>query len=371
MWLGVLVYLISLAGTLLLKVDQARLYAVALLLVAATLAVVVWGHFCWPTIFAAGVLPTNPRDWRSGYLLSWAGIGGSGLLIIAADIYQAANPSEVFGPAGWLWIVSLAMLLTSAVVWARVNKVNQATASMATASIEVRPIASTLPVRRVTENGQRPHSPISSALQTIQKPGWRGWERVVFASIVVIAFALRLWNLNDYPNNIYPDEIMTGSVATQSFISGKSASVFSTVWSGIDLPALWFLIVSLFLRLGGDLLSTLRLPAALFGAATVVPFYFLVREVWGRAAAIAGSAILAFSASNVHYSRLALNNIVTQFFWVACFLFLLRGLRSRNPLDWTVAGLIAGVSEYFYYGTRLLPFILAAFFTLGLTQEAS
>ncbi len=184
----------------------------------------------------------------------------------------------------------------------------------------------------------------------------------MFASIVVIAFALRLWNLSDYPNNIYPDEIMTGSVATQSFISGKSASVFSTVWSGIDLPALWFLIVSVFLRLGDDLLSTLRLPAALFGAATVIPFYFLVREVWGRAAAIAGSAILAFSASNVHYSRLALNNIVTQFFWVACFLFLLRGLRSRNPLDWVVAGLIAGVSEYFYYGTRLLPFILAAFF---------
>jgi 4-amino-4-deoxy-L-arabinose transferase-like glycosyltransferase len=113
---------------------------------------------------------------------------------------------------------------------------------------------------------------------------------------------------------------------------------------------------------GGHLLNVLRLPSALFGAATVVPFYFLVRGVWGRVAAIAGSAILAFSASNLHYSRLALNNIVTQFFWTACFLFLLRGLRSRRPLDWALAGLFAGLSEHFYYGTRLLPFILAAFF---------
>jgi hypothetical protein len=82
---------------------------------------------------------------------------------------------------------------------------------------------------------------------------------------------------------------------------------------------------------------------------------------WGRYAAIAGTAILAFSASNIHYSRLALNNITTQFFWTACFFFLLHGLRSRRPLDWALAGLSAGLSEYFYYGTRLLPFILILF----------
>ena len=105
----------------------------------------------------------------------------------------------------------------------------------------------------------------------------------------------------------------------------------------------------------------LRLPAALFGAATTVPFYFMVRGVWGRTAAIAGTAILAFSASNVHFSRLALNNIVTQFFWALCFCFLLRGLRSRRAVDWLVAGLAAGLSEHFYYGTRLLPFVLLLF----------
>jgi hypothetical protein len=58
---------------------------------------------------------------------------------------------------------------------------------------------------------------------------------------------------------------------------------------------------------------------------------------------------------------LALNNIVTQFFWATCFFFLLRALRSRRPSDWVLAGLSAGLSEYFYYGTRLLPFILAMF----------
>jgi 4-amino-4-deoxy-L-arabinose transferase-like glycosyltransferase len=86
----------------------------------------------------------------------------------------------------------------------------------------------------------------------------------------------------------------------------------------------------------------LRLPAALFGAATVVPLYGLIRGTWGKCAAVAGTAILAFSASNIHYSRLALNNITTQFFWTVCFFFLLRALRSRRPLDWVLAGLPAG-----------------------------
>jgi dolichyl-phosphate-mannose-protein mannosyltransferase len=156
---------------------------------------------------------------------------------------------------------------------------------------------------------------------------------------------------------------MTGTVATQAYINptGPRPSVFSTVWSGIDLPAFWFWIVAVFLKVGGTSLSMLRLPAALFGAATALPLYGLIRGTWGRCAAITGTAIMAVSVSNVHYSRLGLNNIVTQFFWATCFFYLLRGLRSRQPSDWALAGLAAGLSEYFYYGTRLLPFILLVF----------
>src|SRR5204862_85373 len=66
-------------------------------------------------------------------------------------------------------------------------------------------------------------------------------------------------------------------------------------------------------------------------------------------------------AANVHYGRMALNNITTPFFWTTCFFFIVRGLRRRSLADWTLAGLAAGVSEHFYYGTRLLPFILIAF----------
>ena len=246
------------------------------------------------------------------------------LLVLAADLRYAVAPNETFGLAGILWIAGIGLLLCPALFGS--------------------------------------HS-LWGFFSVPSLPRWPTWEIALLVALFFLALLSRVWNLTNFPDNIYPDEIMTGTVATQSYLSPTTPPppVFSTLWSGIDLPAVWFWIVAEFLKLGGTSLAMLRLPAALFGAATVVPLYALIRGTWGRSAAIAGSAIMAFSISNVHYSRLALNNIVTPFFWATCFFFLLRALRSRRPSDWSLAGLSAGLSEYFYYGTRLLPFILAVF----------
>jgi len=237
-----------------------------------------------------------------------------------------AAPRDAFGLTGWLWLAGITGVIAAAAL---------------------------RPVAHARQNNREANGP----------PAWTWWEVAVVVSIGVLALALRVWDLRDFPFNIYPDEIMTGSVAERAYVSGPSTApcLFSTLWGDVELPALWFAIVAGALKLGGIGLATVRLPAALFGAATVLPFYGLVRGVWGRIAAIAGASIMAFSASNVHYSRMALNNITTPFFWTVCFFFLIRGLRSRRPTDWTLAGLAAGVSEHFYYGTRLLPFILIAF----------
>ena len=313
-WAGPIVYLIALLGTWLLANDSARAWAVLLLIVSAVLAVLLWGRQKWIAAFSSDATAgTRVNRSRSFYL---HGLSIAVPLVLAADLRYAVAPNETFGLTGILWIAGIALLLCSAF--------------------------------------------LGGALSL---PRWPAWEIALLAILFFVALLSRVWNLKNFPNNIYPDEIMTGTVATQSYVSPITLppSVFSTLWSGIDLPALWFWFVAIFLKLGGVSLAMLRLPAALFGTATVVPLYALLRGTWGRYAAIAGSIIMAFSASNVHYSRLALNNIVTQFFWATCFFFLLRALRSRRPSDWALAGLSAGLSEYFYYGTRLLPLILAVF----------
>jgi len=215
--------------------------------------------------------------------------------LVLSHVAFLTTPRATFGAAGLLWLTGIGLVIVAA---------------------SLRSVA-----------GPRNSREVSGP------PAWHWWEVAVVAGIALMALALRVWNLRDVPFNIYPDDVMTGLVAERAYLSGPSPapSVFSTLWSDIDLPALWFAIVAEAFKLGGVDLATVRLPAALFGAATVLPFYGLVRGVWGRVAAIAGASIMAFSAANVHYSRMALSNITTQFFWAVCFFFLMRGLRSGKP----------------------------------------
>lgn len=322
-WLGIAAGLLSLSGTLLLAEDSARIWSVLLLAAGCVLAILAWGGQKWPVVFAASreASEEGARLDRRCFLCL-AGFAGAGLLALSADVQFLAYPNETFGVAGWLWLAGITVLVGSGLAWPRT-----------------------------------PGNPVS------QQAGWPLWEIGALVGLTLLALALRVWDLASFPNNIYPDEIMTGQIALSSYINapGPGPSVFRTLWSGIDLPALWFLLVGASVKISGTTLAALRLPAALFGAATMLPFYALVRGIWGRAAAIGGTAIFAFSASNIHYSRLALNNIVTPFFWAACFFFIVYGLRLRQPIYWILAGLSAGLSEYFYYGTRLLPFILIVF----------
>jgi uncharacterized membrane protein len=146
-----------------------------------------------------------------------------------------AAPSETFGLAGILWIAGIALLLCSAFFGS--------------------------------------HS-LWSVSCASRFPRWPTWEMALLAVLFALALLSRAWNLRNFPDNIYPDEIMTGTLATQSYLGPTTPpSVFSTLWSGIDLPALWFWFVAVFLKLGGSSLAMLRLPAALFGAATVISLY--------------------------------------------------------------------------------------------------
>ena len=321
-WLGGVAFAVSLAATELLRLQYLRVWAVLLLVCASFLGIVAWWNIPWSRAFSAH--PDAHQQLQVGKRHSaLALLTGAVLLAAFSHVAFLSALHETFGAAGWLWLTGIALVIAAAA--------------------------------RLT--GAEHNCSAASGL-----PAWRLWEVALVAAIAAAAVVLRVWNLRDVPFNIYPDEVMTGSVAERAYLSGPAqAPVFSTLWSDIELPALWFALVAGVLKLGGIGLGVVRLPAALFGAATVLPFYGFVRCVWGRAAAIAGASIMAFSAANVHYSRMALNNITTPFFWTLCFFFIMRGLRNRRPVDWTLAGLAAGLSEHFYYGTRLLPFILLGF----------
>jgi len=155
------------------------------------LAVVLWGRRHWISEFPSdGTAPTRVNRRRLLYLL---GVTIAVLIVLAADLRYAVAPNETFGLAGILWITSIATLLCSVCV------------------------------------GRAP--PI---------PRWPRWEVVLLALLFLLALLSRVWNLTNFPDNIYPDEIMTGTVATQAYMSPPGSPPQSSARCGVGLTCLLF-----------------------------------------------------------------------------------------------------------------------------------
>jgi 4-amino-4-deoxy-L-arabinose transferase-like glycosyltransferase len=100
------------------------------------------------------------------------------------------------------------------------------------------------------------------------------------------------------------------------------------------------------IALFGDTAWTLRLPAALFGVATIPALYFLAREFAGRTEALLACLLLTVSYHHVWFSQNARGYTMLAFAAVACTALLLRGLRSGSWSCYVGYGVAAALGAY-------------------------
>ena len=192
------------------------------------------------------------------------------------------------------------------------------------------------------------------------------WELVVLGLVVVIGFLLRSYHLESLPPSLHGDEAETGLQALQ-ILDGQVDDLFTAGWYGF--PMLSFAIYALSMRVFGISVFGLRMASVVFGTLSLVPFYFLVRLLFGKQTALISTVLLTVSHWYVHFSRLGLNNILTPFFGLGAFYFLLKGLRSRKELDFVWSGLAIGFGLYTYHASRLVPLIILVFLAYRLITE--
>ncbi|MFN2468038.1 MAG: glycosyltransferase family 39 protein [Gaiellaceae bacterium] len=317
--LGALALLVgALAEALLVRAGW-REAGFALLIAAMALGVAAWGR----RGELAELLPPEAvrrrpaRHIPGASRTRLAAIGGAVLLTTASLVAWFADPGATFGPQGVLWLAGIALLLAACVRW-----------------------------RGGTSTGAG--------------PPWTRLERAAFASLVALALFTFLADLDDLPWRFHYDEAIAYREAMR-FHRGPHIPLFSTTWFDTGLPSMWFGLSGSLMHLVGTDLGGVRFSVALAGALTVAPVYGLGRLLVGRAGAFLAAFAWSTSPVVVHYSRVSILNMTTALFWAACFFFLLRGLRSRRPLDFAASGLVAGLSMYTYYGTRLLPPLLLLF----------
>jgi mannosyltransferase len=94
----------------------------------------------------------------------------------------------------------------------------------------------------------------------------------LFCAVAVIFIAVRLWHLTSY--GLFGDEVFTLWTAAQDW-----RSLFASVVGDVVHPPLFYVVLKLWIGIGGQSIFWLKLLPALFSVASVLPFFLLCREL--------------------------------------------------------------------------------------------
>lgn len=177
----------------------------------------------------------------------------------------------------------------------------------------------------------------------------RGWPLV---AVILLAFGLRVWNLEDAVH-FYVDEgnFVEGILQLWDRPYTKLLSPFNYIAAFTWVyPYLQTGSVAIF----GPNLLALRIVSVVFGTLTIPAVYALGRALFNARVALLAALLLAVFPPHIHFSRLGLNNIADPLFGTLALALLVRGLRGGHRADYALAGVMLGLTQYFYEGGRLL-----------------
>ena len=194
--------------------------------------------------------------------------------------------------------------------------------------------------------------------------GRRDW--LIVALLLAGALLLRIPYLETIPMGVDPDEASLGLSAADA-AEGLATDPFATGWA--THPTLQFFLNGLFIRGFGRTFLALRLPWAIVGSLMVVALYVLARACYGRRVGVIAGLLALGSNTAIHFSRLGLNNNGDSMFitWVLAALWIAGATGSASA--YAIAGFGLGFAQYFYFGTRAIPFVVLATLVVWLIAD--
>lgn len=203
----------------------------------------------------------------------------------------------------------------------------------------------------------------------LKLPAWEPPDRrdmLIMALLFAGALLLRVPYLETIPMGVDPDEASLGLAAADA-AEGLATDPFATGWA--THPTLQFFVHGLFIRAFGRTFFALRVPWAIAGSLMVVALYALARTCWGRRVAAVAGLLALGSNTAIHFSRLGLNNNGDSLFvtWVLAALWIAG--TTGSAWAYAAAGFGLGFAQYFYFGTRAIPFVVLATLIIWLIAD--
>ncbi len=191
------------------------------------------------------------------------------------------------------------------------------------------------------------------------------WAPVV--ALMLIAGALRFYELGAWPPGLYHDEAYNGLDALR-VLAGDHPLYFA---ANHGREPLFIYLVSLSVGWLGRSVYALRFPSALIGTSLIPATYFMARELFGRRVGLLAAAITTITLWPIHLSLISLRAGSLPLFIALSIGLGVHAYRSGRALHWIIAGVVYGLSFYTYLASRFTPLALAPTLILVLILAAA
>ena len=211
--------------------------------------------------------------------------------------------------------------------------------------------------------------------------------RLLLAILLLLAFGLRLWRIDQLPPGFHFDEafegleawhILTDPTYRPVFLEGNFGVPPLNAYANAVTFALWR-------AFGGEVGPTaMRVTAAVTGALSVLAIYALAAELrrvllpsnkatknakqssTPPLVALSGAfplwtaAVFAVMRWHIHFSRMGIEPVYVPLVWIMATWLLLRGWRTGSWLSYAGSGVALAAGMYAYQGAWVIPFLTVA-----------
>jgi len=190
----------------------------------------------------------------------------------------------------------------------------------------------------------------------------------IFILIIILGITLRIYNINNVPSGIYPDEANNGTNAYDAQINNTYKWFYP---DNNGREGLYINLMALVFKLFSVSIFTLKLPSIIMGTLTIFGVYLLSRELFISKPKIAliSSYLTAVSFWAVNFSRIAFRAIMMLPILTFSFYFIFKGIRTNKWWQFAIAGFIFGLGFHTYIAFRITPLLLFVLFFLLIFQQ--
>jgi len=294
---------------------------------------------------AWGALPhpgSDPRLWRARWWLP-AAVGASVVTFAAARAHWSDSITLAF------WLGSLGLLLIP--LWWLPRRDEPAIGTFVA--------------------GQPRWARLRSFVRT-RPPMWWG-EVVACALVAVLAAAFRLPYLERFPVMVHNDEANCGISAQQVIEAWRQGRpfLFGTAGGFYDFPYLGFVPSALFQLAFPPNLYGHRLANVALSLLALLCLYLLVRDLWGRTAALLAVGLGGTAHFVVHWSRSGLHSGHATFLAVVAPFLAWQAVRSGRALWFAMLGCCLGACLMTYNAAFVVPLWLGTVFAVAWLGSAA